>query len=93
MSRTCSLPASTRTGNVTTSSYAGGVNTLPVLIEKCAPWRGQNDLIALHRPAGEDAAVMRTDIFNGVELAIEIEDSDLGPINVDRAPCPDGKLT
>ena len=34
-------PSSTRTGNVSTGSYAGSVSGRPVVMSKREPWRGQ----------------------------------------------------
>ena len=51
-----------------------------------------NDTFALHRPAGQDAAVVRADILDRIELAVQVEDRGLGTIEVDDAVRAGGEI-
>jgi hypothetical protein len=42
-------------------------------------------LIAIDRPAGEDAAIMGTDVLDRVELTLDVEHRNLRPVDIDDA--------
>jgi hypothetical protein len=51
-----------------------------------------NNTIALHRSTSQDAAVVRADILDRIELAVEIEHRSLRPIEIDDAMRSGGEI-
>jgi len=54
------------------------------------PWA--NDAFTVHRSASQDAAIVRADILDRIQLAVEIEDRSLGTIEIDDAVRSGGEI-
>ena len=80
-------PSSTRTGNVSTGTYAGSVCGLPVRRSNSEPCRGHStvQVCLVELALGERAVVVGAAVLDREDLAVAVEDPDLEVLPVDDA--------